>query len=233
VIIRSEDVAPTWPVQDEFVDSLLSRHRNQKSAAGGSVVDASLAPSLAPELADNELLALTTRGDVRAFEGIYERHCGAAFSLAHRICREPATAEEATQDAFLAVWRNAGGYEASRGSCRTWILGIVRNRSIDALRRGQRHDRQRATDEGVEELRAPLSTEGEVTRREQGNEVHEALRELPIAQRRVIELAYFGGLSQTEIAGLLGDPLGTVKGRMRLGLMKLRPLVEGTALSDA
>ena len=234
VIILLGDVARLRSVQDELVASLLSGVPSQKSAPrGGSVFDAPPAPLPTRELEDDELLALTSRGDVRAFEIVYERHCAPAFSLAHRICWEPQTAEEATQEAFLAVWRNAGGYEKSRGSARTWILGIVRHRAIDALRRGRRHDRQRAGDEDLAELRGPLSTEGEVTRREQGNEVQEALRELPTAQRRVIELAYFEGLSQSEIAGLLGDPIGTVKGRMRLALIKLRPLVDGTALTDA
>ncbi|MCA1700545.1 MAG: sigma-70 family RNA polymerase sigma factor [Actinobacteria bacterium] len=215
--------------------SSLSTLSDQGLGRARGLVEAAPAPLPAQELADDELLALIGRGDARAFEIIYERHSGQVFSLANRICSDRASAEEATQDAFLALWRSAGSYEASRGSCRTWILGIVRNRAIDALRRGGRHDRQRATDEGLEErLRSPLSTEGEVTRREQGKEVQEALRELPPAQRRVIELAYFGGLKHTEIASLLGEPIGTVKGRMRLGLTKLRPLVvAGTAPTDA
>ena len=201
---------------------------------GRSVADAALAPSLSSELADDALLALISRGDTRAFEIIYERHCRPAFSLAHRLCSDRATAEEITQDAFLALWRSARSYDAARGSCRTWILVIVRHRAIDALRREGRHARRRASDDGLEErVRAPQSTEGEVTRRDQGKEVQEALRELPAAQRRVIELAYFGGFSHAEIASLLGDPIGTIKGRMRLALTKLRPLVDGIAPMDA
>ena len=235
MIILLGDVARIRPVQAEHVASALSTLPSQASRLpGASVADAALAPSPGRELTDDALLASISRGDTRAFETIYERHCGPAFSLALRICSDRATAEEVTQDAFLALWRSAGGYEASRGSCRTWILGIVRYRAIDALRRGGRHDRHRASDEGLEErLRAPMSTEGEVTRREQGKEVQEALRELPASQRRVVELAFFGGLSHAEIARSLGDPIGTVKGRMRLALTKLRPLVDATAPTDA
>jgi RNA polymerase sigma-70 factor, ECF subfamily len=229
------DVSRIRAIQDDVVASALSTLASQPSGPpGGSVADAAFAPSPASELADEALLALISRGDTRAFEIMYERHCGPAFSLASRLCPDRATAEEITQDAFLALWRTAGSYDASRGSCRTWILAIVRYRAIDALRRGGRHARQRAGDEGLEErLQAPLSTEGEITRREQRKEVQDALRELPVAQRRVIELAYFRGLSQTEIASLLGDPLGTVKGRTRLALTRLRPLFDGTARPDA
>ena len=234
-IILLGDVSRIRSTQDEFVGSALSTLPSQASdLPGRSVADAALGPLLASDLADDALLALISRGDTRAFEIIYERHCGPAFSLAHRLCSDRATAEEVSQDAFLALWRTARSYDALRGSCRTWILVIVRHRAIDALRRGARHAGQRASDEGLEErVRAPLSTEDEVTRREQRKEVQEALRELPAAQRRVIELAFFGGLSHAEIASLLGDPIGTVKGRMRLALTKLRPLVHGTAPIEA
>jgi len=174
-------------------------------------------------LADEELMVHLARGDANAFDLIYERHADAAFSLAYRISGSRVAAEEVAQDAFLSVWRNGSRYEPSRGSVRNWILGIVHNRAIDSLRRAVRHDSRRAGDEGLaERLMAPERTEVEVGRREQASEVRGLLAELPTDQRRVIELAYFAGFTHTQIADMLTIPVGTVKGRMRLGLEKLR-----------
>ncbi len=174
---------------------------------------------------------LVRRGDARAFEAVYERHSGAAFSLAYRMVGKRATAEEVVQEAFLAMWRAGARYDRARGSVRTWILGIVHNRSIDALRRGMVHDRRRASDEGIEErFAADERTEAEVARRDEAREVRTALDTLPADQLKVIELAYFGGFTHSEIAAMLEEPLGTVKGRMRLGLAKMRDqltVVEG------
>jgi RNA polymerase sigma-70 factor (ECF subfamily) len=132
-------------------------------------------------------------------------------------------AEDVVQDAFLSMWRSNARYERSRGSVRTWILGIVHNRAIDALRRNAPHDRRRASDEGIaERFEAPERTEVEVARLVEANEVRDALETLPFDQSQVIELAYFGGFTHTEIAEMLDAPIGTVKGRMRLGLQKMR-----------
>src|SRR3954462_9145546 len=175
------------------------------------------------ELADEELMQLVGRGDARAFEVIYERHSGAAFSLAYRMTGKRVTAEEVVQEAFLALWRANARYDRARGSVRTWILGIVHNRAIDALRRGMVHDRRRASDEGIEErFAAGEGTEGGVARRARARGVRPALDTLPADQLKVIELAYFGGFTHSEIAAMLEEPLGTVKGRMRLGLAKMR-----------
>ena len=175
------------------------------------------------ELADEELMQLVRRGDARAFEVVYERHSGAAFSLAYRMTGKRVTAEEVVQEAFLALWRANARYDRTRGSVRTWILGIVHNRAIDALRRGMVHDRRRASDEGIEErFAADERTEAEVARRDEAREVRTALDTLPADQLKVIELAYFGGFTHSEIAAMLEEPLGTVKGRMRLGLAKMR-----------
>ncbi len=158
-----------------------------------------------------------------AFEIVYERHADAAFSLAYRMCGKRSIAEDVVQEAFLSLWRSGARYDHTRGSVRTWVLGIVHNRAIDALRRGDVHDRRRASDEGIEErFEAPDRTDAEVARRDEAREVRQAMEELPEEQCRVVELAYFGGFTHTEIAAMLQAPIGTVKGRMRLGLQKLR-----------
>jgi RNA polymerase sigma-70 factor (ECF subfamily) len=168
-------------------------------------------------------MPLVQAGDAAAFAVIYDRHSGAAFSLVYRIVGRRAEAEDALQEAFLAVWRAGGRYDPARGSVRSWLLGIVHNRAIDAIRRASVHQRRRASDEGIDErLPAPGGTEAEVIRRMDAAHVRAALGALPAEQVRVIELAYFGGFTHTEIAGMLALPLGTVKARMRLGLQKLR-----------
>jgi RNA polymerase sigma-70 factor, ECF subfamily len=174
-------------------------------------------------LADEDVMQLVRRGDARAFEVIYERHSGAAFSLAYRMMGARAGAEDVTQEAFLSMWRSGARYDRARGSVRTWVLGIVHHRAIDALRRATVHDRRRAGDEGIEErLEARERTDVEVARREEAGAVRGALATLPPDQVQVLELAYFGGFTHTEIADLLEAPVGTVKGRMRLGLKKMR-----------
>src|SRR2546423_12824480 len=181
-------------------------------------------------LADEDLIQLSSRGDASAFQIIYERHTDAAYSLAYRMCGRRGVAEDVTQEAFLALWRSGARYDRARGSVRTWVLGIVHNRAIDALRRSMVHDKRRASDEGIEErLESGLRTDVEAARRDEAREVRSALRALPAEQSRVIELAYFGGFSQSEIAAMLDTPIGTVKGRMRLGLQKMRGELNGLA----
>jgi RNA polymerase sigma-70 factor (ECF subfamily) len=181
-------------------------------------------------LADEELMPLVGRKDQAAFEIFYDRHGGAAYSLAYRIVGDRGGAEDVVQEAFLSLWRSGARYDPARGSVRTWILGIVRNRAIDAIRRASsRPPRLTVDDESMLEQRpAPARTEGEAIRRESARELRGALGELPREQSRVIELAFFGGFTHSEIAEMLGMPLGTVKGRMRLGLEKIRSnLAEG------
>jgi RNA polymerase sigma-70 factor, ECF subfamily len=174
-------------------------------------------------LADEDVMQLVRRGDARAFEVIYERHSAAAYSLAYRMMGTRAGAEDVTQEAFLSMWRSGARYDRARGSVRTWVLGIVHHRAIDALRRATVHDRRRAGDEGIEErFEARERTDAEAARREEAGAVRSALATLPPDQVQVLELAYFGGFTHTEIADLLDAPVGTVKGRMRLGLKKMR-----------
>src|SRR6476469_18091 len=177
-------------------------------------------------LADEDLMQLVRRGDTLAFEVVYERHATAAFSLAFRMTGTRNTAEDVVQEAFLSLWRSGARYDRARGSVRTWVLGIVHNRAIDALRRSMVHDRRRASDEGIE---ARERTDVEAARRDEARDVREALGTLPAEQCKVIELAYFGGFTHSEIASMLDTPIGTVKGRMRLGLEKLRGQLGGLA----
>jgi RNA polymerase sigma-70 factor, ECF subfamily len=179
-------------------------------------------------LADEEVMQLVQRGDARAFELLYDRHGGAAFSLAYRMVADRAAAEDISQEAFLSIWRSRLRYQPDRGSVRTWVLGIVHHRAIDALRRNLAHQRRRAPLEGVEQRHeAPERTDVEAARREEARHVRKALEALPEEQCQVIELAYFGGFTHSEIAEALGMPMGTVKGRMRLGLDKLRRELAG------
>jgi len=180
------------------------------------------------DLADEDLMALVRDGQARAFEIVFDRHAGPAFSLAYRMCGRRGLAEEVVQEAFLSLWRSGARYDRTRGSVRTWVLGIVHNRSIDALRRSLVHDRRRASDEGLEErFEARERTDAEAARREEAASVRAALDQLPPEQCKVIELAYFGGFTHSEIAELLDAPIGTIKGRMRLGLEKLRGSLGG------
>jgi len=176
-------------------------------------------------------MTLVQDGDPRAFEVLYDRHSGAAFSLAYRMVGNRVTAEDISQEAFLSIWRSRLRYRSDRGSVRTWVLGIVHHRAIDALRRNLVHERRRTSAEGIEErLEAPELTDVEVARRDEAREVRSAIETLPSEQSRVVDLAYFGGFTHSQIAEMLETPIGTVKGRMRLGLEKLRrELVEQVA----
>ena len=182
------------------------------------------------DFADEDLMQLVRRGDTLAFEVVYERHATAAFSLAYRMTGARNVAEDVVQEAFLSLWRSGARYDRDRGSVRTWVLGIVHNRAIDALRRSMVHDRRRASDEGIEErFESGERSDVEVARRDEAREVRTALRSLPAEQSHVIKLAYFGGFSHSEIADMLDTPIGTVKGRMRLGLKKMRGELNGLA----
>ena len=175
------------------------------------------------DLADEDLMVLVGRGDADAFEVIYGRHATSAYSLAYRMMGSRSTAEDVAQEAFLSAWRAGGAYDSTRGSVRTWLLGMVHNRAIDAMRRGRVRDFPRVADErAAERVESGDRTDVEAARRHEARVIRTALETLPAEQSRVIELAYFGGFTQTEIAEMVAAPVGTVKGRMRLGLQKLR-----------
>lgn len=183
-------------------------------------------------LTDEALMLLTNHGDKEALGTLYDRHSRTAYSLAYRMMGERTAAEDLLQEAFLQVWRAAGSYRAERASVRTWILSIVHHRSIDQLRsvasRRRVHDRVEA------EFSISQSSEAfaETWRNLQREKVREALRVLPAEQLKVLELGYFSGYTHMEIAELLGLPLGTVKGRMRMGLKKLRKYFESREMAE-
>jgi RNA polymerase sigma-70 factor, ECF subfamily len=173
-------------------------------------------------LADEELTQQIREGDQLAFEILFERHGGAAFSLAYRMCGRRTVAEDVVQDAFLSLWRGRG-FDPARGSVRSWVLSAVRHRALDSFRHQTSKLGRDVSDDGAAEaLAAPEQTHVQVQQDADAEEVRGALGGLPVEQRRVIELAYFGGFTHTEIAGMLDLPTGTVKGRMRLGMTKLR-----------
>ena len=173
-------------------------------------------------------MAFAQAGDLEAFEALYERHKRACYSVAMRIVGGGGQAEDVVQESFISVWRAIERYDASRASVRTWLMRIVHRRAIDGLRSQSVHSKRRAEGEGLLDA-APSkepAPESIAEDREQSRLVRGALDDLPQDQRRVIELAYFGGFTHTEIAGMLELPLGTIKGRMRLGLEKLREVIE-------
>lgn len=175
------------------------------------------------QLADEDLMRLVCDGEARAFEVLFDRHGGPAFSLAYRMCGSRARAEDIVQEAFISLWRAGARYDQSRGSVRTWILSVVHNRAIDSFRRESLRTAQSLEEGSVaERLAAPELTEVTVQRRADADRVRHALLGLPEEQRKVIELSYFGGFTHQQIAEMLALPAGTVKGRMRLGLSKLR-----------
>jgi RNA polymerase sigma-70 factor (ECF subfamily) len=207
-----------------------ARHASAGWRSAGARVRRGIRQSQLRDLADEELMLLVGGGDTRAFEQIFDRHASVAFSLACRICRQQAMAEDAVQDAFLSLWRNAERFDRNRGGVRSWLLSVVHNRTIDALRRARVSDGKVVhDDELMQRMAAAELTDVEALRRCDARQLREALDQLPADQRRAIELSYYAGVSHHQIAELLGLPTGTVKGRIRLGLQKLRALLEEPA----
>ncbi|MFZ0090453.1 MAG: sigma-70 family RNA polymerase sigma factor [Solirubrobacteraceae bacterium] len=179
-------------------------------------------------LADEDLMPLVHDGDAQAFEVVFDRHADAAFSLAYRMCGRRGTAEDVVQEAFLSLWRSGARYDRTRGSVRSWVLSVVRNRAIDLFRKDiVRTGKDVSAEETIEQMASAEDIASDAERRQDAQGVRSALAELPVDQRQVIELAYFGGFSHSQIAQMLELPAGTVKGRMRLGLTKLRGTIEG------
>lgn len=179
----------------------------------------------AGQAADLECIGLLAAGDAAALAWLYDRHAKPVYSLALRIIDDEAEAEDVVQDVFAQAWRQASRYDATRGPVAAWLLTMARTRAIDRLRaRRVRPEGQVVSDERVmQDLQAPgTNIADELLTEEQARRVRAALGELPLMQRLPLELAYYEGLSQREIAERLEQPLGTVKTRIRLGLLKLR-----------
>jgi RNA polymerase sigma factor (sigma-70 family) len=174
---------------------------------------------------DRELVRLIERADEDAFRTLFRRYAPTAMSLARRVARQPHLAEEIVQEAFLAVWRNPEAYDVERGPVRSWLMGIVHHRAVDTVRREETQRRRaedaQATEPVIAEDPADSVVE-ELGLPQERKAVRAALEELPAEQRQVIELMYFGGLSQSRIAERLALPLGTVKSRTLLGMRRLR-----------
>ncbi len=167
-------------------------------------------------------------GDSGAFETIYDRYCDEAFGIAMRVTGRRRAAEEATQDAFVSLWRSARTYDGNRGTVKAWLLTMVRNRSIDSIRHEAHHERTVEIDDALaERLQDGECIEDDVADREEALHARRLLDSLPGEQREVIELAYFNGLTQAEIADQIKIPLGTVKGRQRLALEKMHRSLAG------
>ncbi len=174
-------------------------------------------------LSDEKLMRLVANLDAAAFEVLYDRHVAAVYGLCHRMARSAAMADDMCQEAFLSIWRSSGRYDPKLGAVRSWILSITHNRAIDQIRSSRRHDDRQVPDDALaEQMPAGDSTDGEALGRIDADETGRALRCLPDKQRAVIELSFYSGFSHAEIANRLDVPIGTVKGRMRLGLEKLQ-----------
>lgn len=179
-------------------------------------------------LSDEALVALVARGDEGALAELYDRISRMAYGLALRVLRDERHAEDAVQEAFLQVWRNAASFRAERAKASTWILTLVHRRAVDLVRREERRTAEPLSEE-TELAQAPEATEEAAWLRFERERVQGALKQLPDVQREALELAYYGGFSQSELAERLGVPLGTIKSRMFAGLARLREILDDSA----
>ncbi|MCH7736885.1 MAG: sigma-70 family RNA polymerase sigma factor [Chloroflexi bacterium] len=185
------------------------------------------------ELTDEVLLQLLHVGNENALGALYDRYGKSAFSLSFRMLGNVQAAEDAVQEAFINIWRRSGSFSTARGTARTWIMAVVHHRSID-IGRKRRGIAPRELPLELERLpEDPSDTWSEVSNKMDGELLRRCLQQIPDNQREAIELAYFDGFTQREIAELRGIPLGTVKGRIRIGMAKLRGILQETGLGGS
>ncbi len=178
---------------------------------------------------EKQLLENTGKGDRRSFEEVYDRYSGVLYTTAYKVLNNPDDAQDVLQDVFIQIWEKASMYDSSRGKPLTWAMTMTRNKAIDRLRSKQRRARLRdeAEKEGkVHQDEAHKDASEEVYGLERSEVVRNAVMQLSKEQRQAIEMAFFGGLTQNEIAEALSEPLGTIKARIRRGMMKLKTIVE-------
>jgi RNA polymerase sigma-70 factor (ECF subfamily) len=174
---------------------------------------------------DQELAAQLQRGDAQAVAALFDRYGRLAYGLAYRMLNDAGAAEDVVQEAFLLIWRNAPSFDATRGSLRTWLLAVVRHKTVDRLRRNR--SRPQSSLDAIDQPMIGPDVWEMVSTNLTRDQVQQAFASLPDAQRQTIELAYLGGFTQNEIAERMNVPLGTVKGRMRIGLEKMRSFLQG------
>ena len=171
---------------------------------------------------DSELMDAIIAGSINAFDELYDRYSARAFRVARSICRDYGMAEDAVQEAFVSIFKTRGSYRSQRGTVAAWLMIVVCSRAIDVSRVQAKHSSRRAADDALSFVPAAGDVADETAARIDASRVRDALAALPDTQREAITLAYYGGLTHTEIAERLGVPFGTVKGRIRLGMDKLR-----------
>jgi RNA polymerase sigma-70 factor (ECF subfamily) len=209
------DVNMSIELKDESLTEAIPAERDTRAAASASK--------------DDRLMAQMQAGSVDAFAEIYDRYCARAYRVAWSICHDEDCAEDSVQEAFLSVWNGRAAYSRERGSLAAWLLTVVRYRAIDVARRHHKHAGRRAAEHTLNTHPAPVNIAEQAVARDEAHRLRYLLTQLPDAQREVITLAYYGELTHTEIATALELPPGTVKGRMRLGLHKLRAEIEKDA----
>jgi RNA polymerase sigma-70 factor, ECF subfamily len=221
-------VRSSHPARSEERDSLhhvAARYVRLGAVAGGQ-------GGMSYDSYDDAMLGeLIAKRDPAAIEELYDRHGSASYGLARRVVADEQLAQDVVQEVFLAIWRGAATYDGSRGSLSTWLFSLTHHKSVDAVRRSQRHSGRRAPEEALSTEADPSPGVDEqavaALRRDQ---VRAALADLPEPQRKALMLAYFGGYSQSEIAQLTGTPLGTVKTRTLAALRRLRTVLDETPL---